>query len=109
MPDYSEFLNTIKVAATEAVDASKPTQICFGKVTSTSPLLKILVDQKLLLDSTFLVLTRNVTDHKTKITESGSSSVSVTIHNSLTVGEEVILLRMQGGQKYIVIDRIGGD
>lgn len=108
MPDYSEFLNTIKVAATEAVDASKPAQICFGKVTSTSPL-KILVDQKLLLDVTFLVLTRNVTDYKTKVTESGSSPVSVTIHNALTIGEEVILLRMQGGQKYIVIDRIGGD
>lgn len=108
MPDYSEFLNTIKQAATEAVDASRPTQICFGKVTSTSPL-KILVDQKLLLDSTFLVLTRNVTDYKTKIAESESSAVSVTIHNSLIVGEEVILLRMQGGQKYIVVDRIGGD
>lgn len=33
----------------------------------------------------------------------------MTIHNHLEKGEEVILLRMQGGQKYIVLDRIGGD
>lgn len=29
-------------------------------------------------------------------------------NNHLEKGEEVILLRMQGGQKYIVLDRIGG-
>lgn len=29
------------------------------------------------------------------------------LHNGLEVGEEVILLRMQGGQKYLVWDRIG--
>ena len=32
----------------------------------------------------------------------------MTIHNALEKGEEVVLLRMQGGQKYIVLDRIGG-
>jgi len=27
------------------------------------------------------------------------------IHNNLSVGEKVVLLRMQGGQKFIVLDR----
>lgn len=31
----------------------------------------------------------------------------ITIHNALEVGDEVILIRQQEGQKYIVIDRIG--
>ena len=31
----------------------------------------------------------------------------ITIHNALAVGDEVILIRQQEGQKYIVIDRIG--
>ncbi len=31
----------------------------------------------------------------------------ITLHNSLAAGEEVILFRQQGGQKYIVLDRIG--
>ncbi len=31
-----------------------------------------------------------------------------TIHNSLVVGDEVVMMCMQGGQKYLVIDRVGG-
>lgn len=30
----------------------------------------------------------------------------ITVHNGLTLGERVILLRKQGGQDYIVIDRV---
>lgn len=145
MPDYSELLNTIKQAATEAVEAGNPVNICFGKVTSASPL-QILVDQKMTLGSAQLVLSRNVTDHTTMVTvqwESESSLTThshtikgkdsngddidltsgtknlahthdiegtkqMTIHNALEKGEEVILAKMQGGQKYIVLDRIGG-
>lgn len=147
MADYSELLNIIKKAATEAVDAGNPVQVCFGKVTNASPL-QILVDQKMTLDSSFLVLTRNVTDFTTMVTvqwetekeeathkhqlknistDDGAKIVSaytetqnakhthdiegtkqMTIHNALEKGEEVVLLRMQGGQKYIVLDRIGG-
>ncbi len=32
----------------------------------------------------------------------------MTFHNALEQGEEVILIRQQEGQKYIVLDRIGG-
>lgn len=131
MPDAVELLKTIKRAALDAVDASKPVQICFGKVTSTSPL-KILVEQKLPLGEGQLILCRNVTDHKTYITGGNIQNfyyvgtppnvstlpvspshvhamgkIQVTVHNGLVVGDEVILLRQQGGQKYIVVDRIG--
>jgi hypothetical protein len=41
-------MKTIKKAAVEATKAEKPVEICFGKVTSASPL-KILVDQKMTL------------------------------------------------------------
>lgn len=30
------------------------------------------------------------------------------IHNALREGEQVVLLQMQGGQRYIVLDRAGG-
>lgn len=137
MPDAVELLKTLKKAAVEAVDATKPVQVCYGKVTGTSPL-KILVDQKLTLGEAQLVLCRNVTeytvemtvDHYTEnetahthavqdtYTGGGSSSPTkhlhaykgrkkFTVHNGLVVGDEVILIRQQGGQKYIVVDRIG--
>lgn len=131
MPDAVELVKTIKRAALDAVDASKPVQVCFGKVTSASPL-QILVDQKFTLGAAQLVLARNVTNYKTMIkggnvqnyyyvgTPPNTSTVPVdpshkhavgkieiTVHNGLVVGDEVILIRQQGGQKYIVVDRIG--
>lgn len=131
MPDAVELMKTIKKAAVQAVQANKPVEVCFGKVTNVSPL-KILVEQKMTLGEAQLILTRNVTDYKTKITggniqdyyytgntiDSETSPVSpphvhavgkieITVHNGLAVSDEVILIRQQGGQKYIVVDRIG--
>lgn len=41
--------------------------------------------------------------HKHKV----KGKKEITIHNQLVKGDEVILIRQQGGQKYVVIDRIG--
>lgn len=107
MPDAVELLKTIKRAALDAVDASKPVQVCFGKVTSTSPL-KILVEQKLPLGEGQLVLCRNVSTLPVSPSHvHAMGKIQITVHNGLVVGDEVILLRQQGGQKYIVVDRIG--
>lgn len=116
----------MKKAAVEAVDASKPTALVFAKVISSSPL-QINVEQKMTLSSAQLILTRNVTNHTIAMTVdhltenksggSGDSSFSshnheykgtknFIVHNGLRVGEEVVLMRMQGGQKYLVIDRM---
>lgn len=40
--------------------------------------------------------------HSHKIT----GSKLITIHNALQIGDEVILLKRKGGQKYLVIDRV---
>lgn len=130
MSNAVDIVNFVKRAAVEAVDANKPTAIVFGKVTSASPL-KINVEQKMTLTAAQLVLTRNVTNFKTSITGGNIQNyfyvgtepnvttqpvspshvhavgkISVTVHNGLVVGDEVILLRQQGGQKYIVLDRV---
>lgn len=133
MPDAVEFTKTIKRAAVQAVQADKPVEVCFGKVTSTSPL-QILVEQKMTLGEAQLVLTRNVTDFRTKIAAGNIQDyyytggtppeaptapvepvphvhavgkIDVTVYNGLVAGDEVILIRQQGGQKYIVLDRVG--
>ena len=112
MPDAVELMKTIKRAALDAVKASKPVEVCFGKVTSVSPL-KILVEQK--LPTTEVTVNWNTEDkgggsgyasyetHKHPI----KGRKKITVHNGLVVGDEVILIRQQGGQKYIVVDRIG--
>lgn len=37
-----------------------------------------------------------------------SGKKRVTIHNGLAAGDEVLLVRKQGGQEYVVVDKIGG-
>lgn len=129
MFDMTDFVKVMKKTAVEAVDASKPANMVFGKVISESPL-KIKVDQKLILTSSQLVLARDVTDyeiemepipsHWTEDASGGSGIESYSAHrheykgrkifkvyNALKNGEEVILMQLAGGQKYIVIDRIG--
>ncbi len=118
MPDYNGLVNVMKQAGTKAVDAGCPVTISFGKVVNTSPL-QVLVDQKMTLGSAQLVLTRNVTDYEVSVTVDWETEQSeehthgitgkkkLKVHNSLAKGDEVVLLRQQGGQKYIVLDRVG--
>ena len=135
LANYGNFLDSIKKISVEAMDASKPTALVFGKVIGVSPL-KINVEQKMTLTAAQLVLTRNVTNHTISMTvnhatenhththeitdtySGGGSASSEThnhtytgkkqflVHNGLVVGDEVVLVRMQGGQKYIVLDRV---
>lgn len=107
MPNAVELIKLIKRTAVDAVNAAKPTEVCFGKVIGVSPL-KITVEQKMTLTAAQLVLTRNVTKYKTQISreETPEEKIKIIVHNGLVVGDEVVLLRQQGGQKYIVVDRI---
>ena len=120
MPDL---LGVIKQAAVEAVDAEKPALVLFGTVISDSPL-KILVDQKLTLGEKQLILCRDVTEYEIEmtvdhLTEEASlhrhpykGKKKFLVHNQLKPGEKVALLRVQGGTKFLVVDRLpkgGGD
>lgn len=118
----------IKQLSIEANASTLPSGIYFGTVISPSPL-KISVDQKMTLTEKQLVLTTlvqdfsvNMTvDHKTEDKSGGSGDSSFAshkhdykgtksfrVHLALKAGEKVMLIRVQGGQKYIVLDRIRG-
>ena len=86
MRDATDLLNIIKKAAMDAINASQPSDFCFGKVMSVTPL-KVLVEQKMTLGNAHLILTE-------------------TISKSLTDGDEVVLLKKKGGQKYLILDRV---
>lgn len=128
--DANGIVKKVHQAAIDAMESTKPVNVYFGEVVSASPL-RINVEQKMVLGEKQLILTRNVTDFKTKITagniknyyytgyvNSGTAPVSpshvhavgmidVTVHNGLAVGDGVILIRQQEGQRFIVVDRIG--
>lgn len=103
MSDYSETLLLIKKAALDAVMASKPTMVCYGEVVKINPL-QISIEQKLILGEKQLILTRGVTSYELNVTVNGVKEIAK-VDNSLAAGDKVLLLRMQGGQKYIVLER----
>ena len=123
MPDM---VSLVKEAAVQAVDAGKPVHLLFGQVISASPL-KIQVDQKSIYTEKMLVLARDVTDyevdievkHLTEKRAGGSGAAAyeshdheykgrkkIKIYNALIVGDWVVMGRIQGGKRFVVLDRI---
>lgn len=81
-----QLLALIKKAAVEAVAAAAPMEIVFGAVQSVSPL-KIKIDDRLIIDGDFLIKTEASVD-------------------KLAKGDKAVLLRMQGGQQFLFIDKV---
>lgn len=132
--DFNELVRAVKQAALEAVQADNPIAVCYGTVTAVGPL-EITTDQKLVLKEELLLLTDNVRDYNVELStisgsgsaegphytesESGGSGYAEfashahryqgrkkwKVHNALKMGERVILLRCDGGQRFIVLDR----
>lgn len=119
-------VDLVKRAAVEAMEASKPVHVVFGQVISVSPL-KIQVDQKAIYTQKMLVLSRNVTDfevdisvnHLTENRAGGSGDPAfashnhnyqgrkkIVIHNALVKDDWVVMARIQGGKRFVVLDRI---
>lgn len=78
----------LKRVALEAVEASKPTVVLYGTVSSIGPL-TVYLEQKRTITKGFLVVTDKV--------------------KNLMIGDKVIMIRMQGGQKYIIMDKVVSD
>lgn len=113
-----------------AVKAGQPSELYTGTVHTTNPL-SILVEDKFLLPYKLLTLTNAVSDHEVDITVSMTTENNthkhetdgdpthdhthnhqikgrkkIIIHNGLKEGEKVVLVREQGGQNFIVLDRL---
>ena len=132
--DLNALVRAVKKAAVEAVRAENPMGVCHGTVTGLSPL-EITTDQKLILGEKQLILTNAVrdytvemtVDHVTEVISHGHSVTdtytgggtaqpvdhshpykgrkSFRVHLGLKMGEKVILVRCDGGQLFVVLDR----
>ena len=107
--DTRELVRAVKRAAVEAVRAEAPMTVCYGTVASASPL-RIKVEQKKTLGETQLILTDGVRDFQVEVSAAGGPEKNgerkeQRVHNALKAGEKVLLLRCDGGQKYIVLGR----
>lgn len=122
----NDLVQLLKQIASEAVEGGKPAKLIYGEVLKVQPL-AIQIEQKLTLTADFFELTKNVLDyyvdvtvsHVTEAQSGGSGDAAfashnheylgrkrILVHNGLRVGERVLLLQAQGGQKYLVLDRV---
>ena len=97
-------LESIKTASIDAINASKPVEIVFGIVLSIEPL-KIDLEQKLTLSESFLIVPEEFTDRKINIVIDDEEK-EIEIKSALKVDDKLILARVQGGQKYLVLSRL---
>ncbi len=104
--DAQNFVMLIKRAAVDAVNAKDPVALKIGEVVSVSPL-KICLNQKITVPASQLLLTNAVRDHTVccEIADQ-SDPEKVTVCLGLKTGEKVLMLRCDGGQKFIVLDRL---
>lgn len=93
-------LDIIKKASLGAVGSTNPVAFSYGLVTGTEPL-QIQVDQKFVLSGNALVLPESVTESKIQL-----NGQEVVLRRGLAAGDRVLMVRMQGGQSYVVLDRL---
>lgn len=115
-------LEIIKQAGVGAVEAGYPVAILLGKVVSAEPL-EIQLDQRDTLPASFLLVPERLTPYSIDVrhthayedrngsgTTGGVTEESLpeplVIRRGLEAGDSVLLLRMQGGQQFVVLDRL---
>ena len=106
----AQLIDSIKTIAKNCIEESDPCTFLFGTVESAAPL-KIRIDDKLVLDGSTLVIPIEAEfDTETAGSPAHEHPVKlekkkIKIKNALQSGEKVIMVRQQGGQKYMVLDR----
>lgn len=93
-------LDIIKKASLGAVGSTNPVAFSYGMVIGTTPL-QIQVDQKFILSGAALVLPESVIESKLKWDDR-----EIVLRRGLESGDRVLMVRMQGGQSYVVLDRL---
>ncbi len=122
----NQLMSALQKLAYNTYQAGKPADYILGVVETVNPLV-IRLDAKETITEEFLVLTDAVRDYDVDITvnhttenAAGGSGYAeyashnhgykgrkrITVHNGLTPGESVVMLRQLGGQEYLVISRI---
>lgn len=100
-------IDAIKRISLDAVNASVPTDLRYGTVTKVNPI-EIRVSSELILPQEVLMIPERMTDHYVVIDddESKSGDRFVYVHGALNINDKVIMIREQGGQKFLVLDKI---
>lgn len=102
---------TIKKMAIEAVNASSPLQFIEGEVISNPPNIQLRLknNPKLEIPAEFITIPEHLKRQKHTVTFSDNDDIkgSATLEfaNELKTGDKVMVVAIQGGQSFFIIDR----
>ena len=99
-------MESLKAGIAEICRKNREIAILMGTVVSVAPLsIQARGDDKLTISETALVVPQSLSDHTVEVNASGGR---IMLKYGLKVGDEVCLLSYNRGEKYIVLDRVGG-
>lgn len=75
----------------------------FGIVKGTNPL-TVTIEQKMTVEKEHLIVPESLTDYTVKCEIDGSTK-DLKVKNALKTGDKIILLREQGGQRFLILDK----
>lgn len=104
MLDANDLLVAIKRASIDAIESVKPVNIVFGKIESISPL-TVNIENKLQLSKEQLIMLDSFKKYEIPCEVDGKVGVA-RFDNTLKPGDDVIMFRLQGGQQYLILDRV---
>lgn len=103
MPDWVDGMREI---AMNAYRSSQPCDVCFGTIASGEPLMVTIEELKLTLGKRQLVVLDYLMDRTVSVSIEGASGTAV-LPGALKTGDRVVLLRKDGGQRYVILGREG--
>lgn len=105
-------LELIKRASINAVNASNPLNIEFGTVTDAENI-TIRIDQRRILPKEFFIVPESLTRYEVNQKNTSSNEIStipqlekLVIREGLKVGDTVILLKIESGARYLILDKV---
>ena len=104
MHNANDLVRAVQQISSDANKAGYPADVMSGTVIATSPL-KIKVEQRFDIDNAQLIVPEHLTDYTMRMEIDGISR-TVKVYSGLKVGQQVALIRQQGGQKFLVTDRV---
>lgn len=108
-------IDVIKEIASNVLYSHNFSSFYTGVVTNTSPI-TIALEDGLVIDENFILLSRCVTNFEEKgkieltVCEAPKQwyDFNLVWEKALEVGENVVLVKENGGQRYLVVDRLAG-
>ena len=119
MHDANDLVRAMQQVSKGVNNTGYPADVMHGTVKAVQPL-TVRVEQRFERQKEQIIVPERLTEHEIRISLDGKTEKAgepehyhechgeqiVTVHNSLKVGDRVILIRQQGGQKFLILDRV---